>query len=83
MVKTLNCSCVIKLNSDTISFSDIPPTEDGQCDHSATTMTSLVPRAASLNIPDDEEFGMTELFKIQIDEETGELVLDDGELHHP
>ena len=64
-------------------LSDIPPTEDDQLDHSATPMTSPVPRAALLNLQNDEEFGMTELFKIQIDEETGEFVLKDGELHHP
>ena len=52
---------------DHSNFSDIPP-----------IVTSPVSRVQPLN---DEELETMELFNIQIDEETGELVLEDGELH--
>ena len=68
---------------DTISFSDTSPTDNVQLSQGATPLTSPVFQAEPLNLLNDEEFETTELFKIQIDEETGELVLEDGELHHP
>ena len=70
------------MNTGIKSFSDVSPTDDIHLDHSAIALTSLDPIGEPLTVLNDKEFETTELFKIQIDEETGELVLEDGELHH-
>lgn len=45
-------------------------------------MTSPVSKAQPLNVQNDGELETMELFNIQIDEETGEIVMEDGGLHH-
>lgn len=60
-------------------MTDIPPTDNVQLDDSTTLLTSHASRMQhSIDLPNDEEI---ELFKIQIDEKTGELVLEEGGLH--
>ena len=45
--------------------------------------TAITHETVHPDLLNDEEYKTTELFKIQIDEETGELVMKDGELQHP
>lgn len=62
-------------------FLDIPPTDSAQYGDSATPFTSHASRMQHpIQLPNDEE---VELFKLQIDEKTGELALEEGKWYKP
>lgn len=82
-VHTSSCISLIDQNpciTDVTFFLDIPPTDSVQHGDSTTPFTSHASRMQHPIDPNDEE---VELFNIQIDEKTGELVLEEGEQCEP